>query len=52
MPPDVVDQTARADLLYLTRQGLLDKQVRGRSFVFFPPEGLNERVKTIANRPR
>lgn len=49
---DVVYQTARADLLALAEQGLLEKQARGRSFAFYPPEDLHERVQSMAKRRR
>lgn len=41
----IVYQTARADLLQLAKRGLLEKERRGRAYVFVAIDGLPKRLK-------
>jgi len=43
---NVVYQTARADLQYLEEKGLLIKRQAGRSFLYFPAEQIDKRLKS------
>lgn len=44
----VTHQTARTDLLKLVELNLLDQRKRGRSFVFYVPDSLRERIERLA----
>lgn len=48
----IVYQTARADLLGLAKEGLLDLRKSGRTFYFYPPEDLAERLEGRSKRRR
>ncbi|OGS18157.1 MAG: hypothetical protein A3J83_03140 [Elusimicrobia bacterium RIFOXYA2_FULL_40_6] len=39
-----VYQTARTDLLQLTKKGFLDKKKRGKEFIFIPAKDINEKL--------
>lgn len=47
----VVYQTARSDLLELTQLELLEKEKAGKSYVFYAPTDLRERIAKIAEQP-
>jgi len=40
----IVYQTARQDLLYLTKRGFLKKKKEGRTYIFTPNEQLIEKL--------
>jgi Fic family protein len=42
--------TARADLLNLSKHGLLEKRIKGREFIFESPDDLLKRLKTICQK--
>jgi hypothetical protein len=41
----VVYETARSDLLGLTKKGFLDKFKSGKGFIFVPVEGLEGKIE-------
>ena len=43
-------QTARTDLLHLTRLKLLEQRKRGRAFMFYAPEDLRARIESASRR--
>lgn len=45
----VTHQTARSDLLRLESLGLLEKRKRGRRFVFWPHEGMEQRLQALGD---
>lgn len=47
---DVVYQTARADLLDLEDQGMLEKRKIGRTFYFYPADDLESRLRSVTAR--
>ncbi|MCK6458076.1 MAG: hypothetical protein L6Q92_16300 [Phycisphaerae bacterium] len=44
---NVVDETARPDRLGLMNRGLLGSKKSGRTYVFFPAAGLEQRLATL-----